>query len=116
MDNYEINILRRNGNWKKVKQDNLVTNSNPKDHKDIDTNVYENLNNDFVFNLNQVNEIINKLENLENEKNNLKNELKKYEQEFINKKNDAENKINTITKERDILNKTINVIKSLKTF
>ena len=116
MDNYEINILRRNGNWKKVKQDDIVKATNPKDHKYINTNVDESLYNDFVLNLNQVNEIINKLENLENEKNSLKNELKKYEKEFIIKKNNAENKINTITKQLDIFNKAINVIKSLKTF
>ena len=116
MDNYEINILRRNGNWKKVKQEDLVKDSNQKDDKNISINEYKPLDNDFVLNLNQVNEIINKLENLENEKNNLKIKLKKYEREFINKKNEAEDKIDTITKQRDILNKTINVIKSLKTF
>ena len=32
----------------------------------------------------------------------------------INKKKDTENKINLMTEERDILDKTINVIKNLK--
>ena len=27
MDNYEINILRRDGNWKKVKPDDLIMES-----------------------------------------------------------------------------------------
>ena len=35
MDNYEINILRRGGNWKKVKPDDLIhegTNNEFKEH------------------------------------------------------------------------------------
>ena len=31
MDNYEINILRRDGNWKKVKPDDLIMDSVEKD-------------------------------------------------------------------------------------
>jgi len=33
MENYEINILRRNGNWKKVKQDDLVTSDDNENNK-----------------------------------------------------------------------------------
>ena len=119
MENYEINILRRDGNWKKVKPDDLIMDSiriedeatkkttNPKDI---------NSNDDFFYYLNEVNSIISKLEILENEKNKLKDQLKNYEQEFINKKNNAEDKINSITKEKEMFEKTINVIKNLKSF
>ena len=119
MDNYEINILRRNGNWKKVNpndriMDNLEENEglekksiNLKDKKS---------NNNFLDYLNEVNFIIGKLEVLENEKNKLKDQLKNYEQEFLNKKINTEDKINSLSKEKEMLDKTINLIKNLKKF
>jgi len=117
MDNYEINILRRNGNWNKITQNDDVMNTNEVNNDKIQNknhNDYEHLNDDFKFYLKQVSSIINKIESLEEEKNNLKNHLKIYEVEFINKKKETENKINLMTEERDILDKTINVIKNLK--
>ena len=63
MDNYEINILKRDGNWKKVKPNDLIMDSvennneftqgteNPKDI---------NCNNNFIHYLNEVNSIISK--------------------------------------------------------
>ena len=119
MDNYEINILRRDGNWKKVNpndriMDNLEENEglekksiNLKDKKS---------NNNFLDYLNEVNFIIGKLEVLENEKNKLKDQLKNYEQEFLNKKINTEDKINSLSKEKEMLDKTINLIKNLKKF
>src|SRR6056300_1492026 len=117
MDNYEINILRRNGNWNRIKQNDDVMNNNQLHNEKSENknhNDYEYLNDDFKFYLKQVSSIINKIESLEEEKNNLKIQLKTYEVEFINKKKDTENKINLMTEERDILDKTINVIKNLK--
>ena len=111
MDNYEINILRRNGNWNKIKPDDGVNNNN----EEIQ-NYNVRVNDDFKFYLNEVSSIIKKLENLEKEKDNLKDQLKIYEQEFLNKKKDTEDKINSLTEEREILDKTINVIKNLKSF
>jgi len=111
MDNYEINILRRNGNWNKIKPDDGVTNNN----EEIQNKNHEGqLNDDFKFYLNEVSSIIKKLEDLEKEKENLKDQLKIYEQEFINKKKDTEDKINLLTEEHEILNKTINVMKNLR--
>ena len=119
MDNYEINILRRDGNWKKVNpndriMDNLEENEglekksiNLKDKKS---------NNNFLDYLNEVNFIIGKLEVLENEKNKLKDQLKNYEQEFLNKKINTESKIDALTQEKETLDKTISVIKNLKKF
>ena len=117
MDNYEINILRRNGNWNKITQNDDEINTNDLNNQKIENtnqNDYEHLNDDFKFYLKQVSSIINKIESLEEEKNNLKNQLKIYEVEFVNKKKDTENKINLMTEERDILDKTINIIKNLK--
>ena len=113
MDNYEINILRRNGNWNKITQDDGV---NINDEHVQNKNHYGELNDDFKFYLNEVNSIIKKLEDLEKEKDNLKDQLKIYENEFLNKKKDTEGKINSLTEEREILDKTINVIKNLKSF
>ena len=119
MDNYEINILRRDGNWKKVKPNDLIMDSIEKDDetKKETTNTKDiNPNDNFLYYLNEVNSIISKLEVLENEKNKLKEQLKNYEQEFINKKKKAEDKINSMTQEKEMFEKTINVIKNLKSF
>ena len=113
MDNYEINILRRNGNWNKITQDNGVKNNIEQVQN---KNHHEQLKDDFKFYLNEVSSVIKKLEDLEKEKDNLKDQLKIYEQEFLNKKKDTEDKINSLTKDREILDKTINVIKNLKSF
>ena len=68
MDNYEINILRRDGNWKKVKQDDLLLDTVDQNHltkKDwimIPKVDLESSKQDvFLYNLNQVNSIISKL-------------------------------------------------------
>ena len=119
MDNYEINILRRDGNWKKVKPDDLIMDSIEKydEGKNETQNPKDiNSNDNFLYYLNEVNSIISKLEALENEKNNLKDQLKNYEQEFVNKKKKAEDKINLMTQEKVMFEKTINVIKNLKSF
>ena len=113
MDNYEINILRRDGNWKKVKPNDLIMDSIEKENEN--TKVI-NHNDNFLYYLNEVNSIISKLEVLENEKNKLKDQLKNYEQELVNKKKKAEDKINSMTKEKEMFEKTINVIKNLKSF
>ena len=112
MDNYEINILRRGGNWDKVKPNDLINDeihNQQKEYSELD-------NNNFLSYITKVNSIIISLENLENEKNKLKEELKAYEIEFLQKKKIAENKINEISKEKEMIDKTINLIKNLKSF
>ena len=123
MDNYEINILRRDGNWKKVKPKDLLLdtvdqNDIEKSHINTDTKVDLGGSERGVFlnNLNQVNSIISKLESLENEKTNLKNQLKVIEDEFQFKKKDTDQKIKLMSKEAEILDKTISIIKNLKKF
>jgi len=115
MDNYEINILRRDGNWKKVKPNDLILDSIEKnDEATNQKNI--NSNDNFLHYLNEVNSIISKLEFLENEKSKLKDQLKCYEQEFIDKKKVTEDRITSMGKEKEILEKTISVIKNLKNF
>ena len=119
MDNYEINILRRDGNWKKVNPNDRIMDSleeNEALEKKSINSKDEKSKNDFLYYLNEVNFIIGKLEVLENEKNKLKDQLKNYEQEFLNKKINTEDKINSLTKEKEMLDKTINLIKNLKKF
>ncbi len=115
MDNYEINILRRGGNWKKVRPDDLINdeiNNVPKENKKLN----QKSQNDFLFNVTKIDSIISKLETLETEKNKLKEELKKFEDAFLKKKKIAEVEINIISKEKEMIEKTISIIKSLKSF
>ena len=115
MDNYEINILRRDGNWKKVKPNDLILDSIEKnDEATNQKNI--NSNDNFLHYLNEVNSIISKLEFLENEKNKLKDQLKNYEKEFINSMKITEDKINSMSEKKEMLEKTISVIKNLKNF
>ena len=113
MDNYEINILRRNGNWDKVTQEDDVAKNNEQVQNQ---NPDRQLNDDFKFYLNEINSIIKRIADLEKEKDNLKDQLKIYEQEFLNKKKNTDDKINLLIEKRDILDKTINVITNLKSF
>ena len=116
MDNYEINILRRDGNWKKVKPDDLIINEINNDLKeDSETNQKKSQNN-FLSNVSKVESIISRLESLEKEKSALKEELKEFEDNFLRKKKLAEDEINKISQEKDIIEKTLNVIKNLKSF
>ena len=124
MDNYEINILRRNGNWKKVKPKDVLLDTIDQNHLQIDdtntninsSNLDNNKKDDFLYYINQVNEIIVKLESLENDKTNLKNQLKNYEEEFQSKKKSIDNKIKLMSKEAEMLDKSIGIIKNLKNF
>ena len=79
MDNYEINILRRGGNWKKVKPDDLILEEKTIELKECNQIHNEKLKNDFISYLTKVDVIINRLESIENEKNKLKEELKTFE-------------------------------------
>jgi len=123
MEDYEINILRRDGNWKKVKSKDLLLDTvdqNEAEFKHIDTEEKvpsEPLKEEnFLNDINEVNSIIAKLEKLENDKTLLKNQLKIIEAKFQSKKHQTEEKIKTMSKESEMLDKTITVIKNLKNF
>ena len=123
MEDFEINILRRNGNWKKVKSKDLLLDTvdqseekfkhiEPEEKVPSDHLKEENFLND----INEVNSIIAKLEKLENDKTLLKDQLKIIEAKFLSKKHQTEEKIKTMSKESEMLDKTITVIKNLKNF
>ena len=116
MYNYEINILRIGGNWKKVKADDLIMDEINNKDTGYDKSEDRNPNNNFLSYITKVNEIIFKLEKLEDQKNKLKEELKTYEDEFLKKRKIAEDKINKFSLEKEMIDKTINVIKNLKSF
>ena len=122
MDNYEVNILRRDGNWKKINPndfllDTVEKNELKKNHNTTSKIESDNENqDDFLYYLNQVNIIIDKLESLENEKTDLKNQLKIFMDKFQSKKTNTDKKIKIMSKEAEILDKTIRIIKNLKNF
>ena len=116
MEDYEINILRRDGNWKKVKPDDLIIDEIDKNHKEEKNELNKNSDNNFISYISKFNSIIIKLEKLESEKNKLKEELKIYEDEFLKKRKIAEDKISKFSLEKEMIDKTINVIKNLKSF
>ena len=123
MEDYEINILRRDGNWKKVKSKDLLLDTidqNEVEYNNIEPEakvLSEHLKEEnFLNDINEVNSIIAKLEKLENDKTLLKNQLKIIEAKFQSKKHQTEEKIKTMSKESEMLDKTITVIKNLKNF
>ena len=116
MEDYEINILRRDGNWKKVKPNDLIIDEIDNDFIEDNEPDQKKLQNDFLSNVTKVESIISRLESLENEKSALKEELKEFEDTFLRKKKLAEDEINKISQEKDMIEKTLNVIKNLKSF
>ena len=123
MEDFEINILRRNGNWKKVKSKDLLLDTadqNEAEYKHIEQeekiSVEHKKEENFLNYINEVNSIIAKFEKLENDKTLLKNQLKIIEAKFQSKKHQTEEKIKSMSKENEILDKTITVIKNLKNF
>ena len=116
MDNYEINILRRGGNWKKLKPDDLIIDEINNELKEDNQLNHLKPRNDFLSYVTKVDTIISRLESLESEKDKLKEDLKIFENEFMKKKKLAEDEINKISQEKEMIEKTINVIKSLKSF
>ena len=116
MEDYEINILRRGGNWKKVKPNDLIIdemNNESIEDNEINLKKSEDI---LISHITKVDSIISKLETLESEKNKLKEELKGFEDKFLKKKKLAEDEISKISQEKEIIEKAINVIKNLKSF
>ena len=94
MDDYEINILRRGGNWKKVKPNDLIIDEINNDLIEDNISNHQKSENDLLSYITRVDTIISRLETLENEKSSLKEKLKDFEDEFLKKKKLAEDEIN----------------------
>ena len=116
MEDYEINILRRGGNWKKVKPNDLIIDEISNELTENNETYHQKSENNLLSYITKVESIISRLETLENEKNRLKEELKGFEDKFLSKKKLAEDEINKISQEKEMIEKTINVIKNLKSF
>ena len=124
MDNYEVNVLTRKGGWKKLPQE-VIENKNDLKFNDTDNlkikvteetfdNNHKNSNSNLFENFTEINNIINKLKTVENEKNELINELNDLMKSFEIRKNNLESKLNNIQKEKEMYDKAINLISSLK--
>ena len=127
MNNYEVNVLTRKGGWKKLPQeiiqnkdelklknsDNLninVTEDNfdSKNHEDFNSNLFENFK--------EISSVIDKLKTLEKEKNDLIGELNELMKSFEIRKNNLDKKLTNIQKEKEMYDKAISLIVSLKNF
>ena len=125
MDNYEVNVLTRKGGWKKLPQEVVNSPDESKfnssenlninvtddavdigDTKNFDSNLFENFT--------EINHIISKLKSVEREKYELINELNNLMKNFEIRKNNLDKKLTNIQKEKDMYNKVINLINSLK--
>ena len=125
MDNYEVNVLTRKGGWKKLPQevvsseDELKFNSSENLNINVtddymDDSKSEDINNNLFENFTEINKIINKLKSVENEKNVLINELNNLMKDFEIRKNSLDKKLINIQKEKEMYDKAINLIISLK--
>ena len=125
MDNYEVNVLTRKGGWKKLPQEVVTSKDelklNNSDNLNInvtedtfDSNNNEDSNSNLFENFTEINIIINKLKTVEKEKNNLICELNELMKNFEIRKNSLDKKLINIRKEKEMYDKAINLINSLK--
>ncbi len=126
MDNYEVNVLTRKGGWKKLQQEmgsdtqtSSNINNNPSQENEITNELIQNnkdefLDNNVFQNFDVINNIIVDLQNLEGEKTKLIEKLNSIEANFNTKKEHVSFKLDKVTKEFELYEKAIKLIKSLK--
>ena len=128
MDNYEVNVLTRKGGWKKLPQEVIkndsqtkLPSSNISDNLNINVtdesfeNINEEIENNNLFeNFTEINAIINKLKEVENQKYSLLQELDALKKKFETRKDSLDKKLTNIHKEKEMYEKAINLIFSLK--
>ena len=125
MDNYEVNVLTRKGGWKKLPQEVIQNNDelrlNNSDNLNInvsednfDSNNLDDSNSNLFENFTEISGIINKLKSVEKEKNELICELDELMKSFEIRKNNLDKKLTNIQKEKEMYDKAINLIISLK--
>ena len=125
MDNYEVNVLTRKGGWKKLPQE-VIRNKeelklNNSDNLNInvtedsfDSKNLEDFNSNLFENFKEISCIIDKLKTVEKEKNELIIELNELMKNFETRKNILDKKLINIQKEKEMYDKAINLILSLK--
>ena len=127
MDNYEVNVLTRKGvGWKKLQQEmgsdtqtSSNINNNPSQENEITNELIQNnkdefLDNNVFQNFDVINGIIVELQNLEDKKTKLIEKLNSIEANFNTKKEHVSFKLDKVTKEFELYEKAIKLIKSLK--
>ena len=125
MDNYEVNVLTRKGGWKKLPQEVIPSKDelkfNNSDHLNInvtedtfDSKNHEDSNSNLFENFTEINIIINKLKTVEKKKNDLIGELDQLMSSFEIRRNSLDKKLINIRKEKEMYDKAINLINSLK--
>ena len=122
MEDYEVNVLKRNGGWKKLSQrENTITTDVEDKIESSDNNLSIRIKDeisseekDIFTDFNNVNLIIDKLQKIENEKSELIIKLSSLEKNFTEKRNVTSQKLNKVNKEYELYEKAINLIKSLK--
>ena len=125
MDNYEVNVLTRKGGWKKLPQEVIPSKDELKlDNSDnLNINVTEDTfdsknleasNSNLFENFTEISSIIDKLKTVEKEKNDLIGELNELMKNFEIRKNNLDKKLTNIQKEKEMYEKAINLIISLK--
>ena len=125
MDNYEVNVLTRKGGWKKLPQEVIQNKDelkfNNSDNLNInvtednfDSKNLEDFNSNLFENFTEISSIIEKLKTVEKEKNDLIGELNELMKNFEIRKNNLDKKLTNIQKEKEMYDKAINLIISLK--
>ena len=126
MENYEVNVLTRKGGWKKLPQEVISSEDDLKSSKSenflninvsdesLDNDIPEGLDSNLFENFTEINSVINKLKSVENEKNILINKLDELMKNFENRKKTLDKKLLNIQKEKEMYDKAINLISSLK--
>jgi phenylalanyl-tRNA synthetase alpha subunit len=125
MDNYEVNVLTRKGGWKKLpqeviqKKDELKLNNSDNlninvTEDNFDSKNLEDFNSNLFENFTEISSIIDKLKTVENQKNELIDELNELMKNFEIRKNNLDKKLTNIQKEKEMYDKAINLIISLK--
>ena len=125
MDNYEVNVLTRKGGWKKLPQEVIQNKAelklNNSDNLNInvtednfDNKNLEHSNSNLFENFTEISNIIDKLKTVEKEKDELIGELNELMKNFEIRKNNLDKKLTNIQKEKEMYDKAINLITSLK--
>ena len=125
MDNYEVNVLTRKGGWKKLPQEVIQNKDelrlNNSDNLNInvtednfDSNNLDDSNSNLFENFTEISGIIKKLKSVEKEKNELICELDELMKSFEIRKNNLDKKLTNIQREKEMYDKAINLIISLK--
>ena len=125
MDNYEVNVLTRKGGWKKLPQevnqskDELKFNNSDNLNINVTEDTFDSKNleessSNLFENFTEINIIINKLKSVEKEKYSLIDELNQLMSNFEIRKNSLDKKLINIQKEKEMYDKAINLINSLK--